>query len=50
MSLPFKYCPMNVIINLVEFQLKQKLKVSTRSLRVRVIRHYAFYLCHVIAL
>ena len=25
MLLPFKYCPMNVLINLVEFQLKQKL-------------------------
>ena len=25
MLLPFKYCPMNVLINLVEFQLKKKL-------------------------
>ena len=23
--LPFKYCPINVLINLVQFQLKQKL-------------------------
>ena len=49
MLLPFKYCPMNVLINLVEFQLKPEV-ISIISLRMRIISAIMnFYLCHVIA-
>ena len=45
-----KYCPMNVLINLVEFQLKAEV-ISIRSLRMRIISAIMnFYLCHDIAL
>ena len=47
MLLPFKYCPMNVLINLVEFQLKPEV-ISIRNLRMRIISAVMnFYLCHV---
>ena len=46
----FKYCPMKVPINLVEFERKQEFS-SIRSLRMRIILAVVnFYLCHVTAL
>ena len=42
MLFPIKYCSMNILLNLVEFQLKQTEITSISSLRMRIIRHYDF--------
>ena len=47
--LPSKNCPLNILIRLIEFLLKQQLLVF-KTCTAHNIRHYEFIWCHLVAL